>query len=110
MNFTDEVHAEIGAGYKKREGDEINITEDKAFKSAWTSDGVEYDTWSVLGGIYYQPVDQLTIGLEAEYYTTSSNLELESKEVKALSDNSGKLKIDRDTDNFSVDLVTVWRF
>ena len=36
----------------------------------------DYDTWAVLGGIYYDPVPQLTLGLEAEWYTTETELEL----------------------------------
>ena len=40
------------------------------------SSGVDYDTWAVLGGIYYDPVPQLTLGLEAEWYTTETSFSL----------------------------------
>ena len=105
MNLSDEIHAELGAGYKSREGDEFDVTVLKGANAGdWSSDGVEYETWSVLGGLYYDPVDQLTIGVEAEWYTTSAEFEL----YKA--DNSQKAELDRDADTFSVDLVSVWRF
>ena len=32
---------------------------------------MSYDTYGFLGGLYYDPVDQLTIGIEGEWYTTS---------------------------------------
>jgi len=48
VNLTDEVHAEVAAGYKNYDGGFV-------------------DQLGVLAGIYYAPVDQLTIGLEGEY-------------------------------------------
>jgi hypothetical protein len=60
----------------------------------------------VLGGLYYQPVDQLTIGLEAEWYTTSAELSLEESVLTA----ARSVEIERDSDTFSVNLVSVWRF
>jgi len=47
MNISDAVHTELGVGYKHYNND--------------------YYNWGVLGGIYYMPVKQLTIGLEAEW-------------------------------------------
>ena len=54
MNLSDEVHAEFGAGWKDYEGDVTVL--------------------GIMSGIYYQPVDQLTIGLEAEYVQRDSDL------------------------------------
>ena len=105
MNLSDEIHAELGAGYKNRDGDDFDVTATApAIAGDWSSNGVEYETWGVLGGLYYDPVDQLTIGVEAEWYTTSTEFEL----YKA--DDSQKAELDRDADTFSVDLVSVWRF
>jgi hypothetical protein len=106
MTLSDEFSAEIGAGYKKREGDEFGVTfKDGPFEGTWDTDGVDYDTWAVLGGIYYNPVDQLTIGIEAEYYTTSIDTTLDEVEGE-----DRRLEVDGGNDTFSVDLVSVWRF
>jgi hypothetical protein len=105
MKLNDEIHTEIAAGYKEREGDGIDVS--NSFDGGavdWSSDGVEYSTWGVLGGLYYTPVDQLTIGVEGEWYTTTSELSFD--------DVAGDLSLDleRDTDTFSANLVSVWRF
>lgn len=72
-NLTDAVHAELGAGYKN-------------YHSLGT---VNYDdVTSALAGIYYDPVSQLTIGLEAEYINPKGG----------------------NNNVTSVDLVTVFRF
>ena len=109
-NLSDEIHAEIGAAYKVREGDDFDVTDGKlGLNNDWSGDGVEYSTWSILGGLYYDPVDQLTIGVEAEYYTTDASVTAYGD-----TDNDGvndkKVELDRDSDTFSVDLVSVWRF
>lgn len=51
MNLSDEIRMEMGAGYK--DYDDANRT-----------------VMGIMGGLYYVPVDQLTIGLEAEYVST----------------------------------------
>ncbi|MFM8745291.1 MAG: porin [Aestuariivirga sp.] len=98
-NLSDSIHAEIGAGYKSRDGDNAEL-----------SDGTDtFDTdldrtsWGVLGGIYYDPVDQLTLGIEAEYWEnkTDGSFELEG-------DPAGDLEFTNQ--NFQVDFVSVWRF
>ena len=48
---TDTVHAEVAVGYKDYSDD----------SNHW---GQEPDTTAVLGGIYYTPVSQVSIGLE----------------------------------------------
>ncbi len=68
VNLSDEVHAEVAAGYTDQNYSGDSVT-------------------GILAGIYYDPVSQLTIGLEAEYVMTE----------------------DAD-DQIFADLVTVWRF
>ena len=100
VNLTDEVSAELGAGYKHREADDFNYGWDEEFRNH------EYETWAVLGGLYYTPVDQLTIGVEAEWFTTD-----ESFTVQDVSGgNRDRDDFQIESDNFSVDLVSVWRF
>jgi hypothetical protein len=66
-------------------------------------------TWTVLGGLYYDPVDQLTIGVEAEYYTTDTSATLYGDSDDD-GENDTKLNVDGESENFTVDLVSVWRF
>ncbi len=54
MNLSDASHIEVAYGHK--DYDEFN-----------------YDVDAFLAGLYYDPVDQLTIGLEAEYIDDESN-------------------------------------
>jgi len=105
FNLTDEVHAELGAGYKSREGDSFSV---EAFGDTWLSDGVDYETWGILAGIYYTPVDQLTIGLEGEWYTVDSSATLD--ETDANGTEWDQVRFDGNSDTYSVDLVAVWRF
>ncbi len=72
MNLSDEIHAELGAGYKNYEDGDVTVM-------------------GIMAGIYYQPVDQLTIGLEAEYVNTDVDNNFE-------------------TDDFYAGLVTVYSF
>ncbi len=62
MNLSDTVRAEVGGGYKSYSYNDV-------------VDGVavppDRDIWNVLAGVYYEPVSQLTIGLEAEYFQTT---------------------------------------
>ena len=116
FNLTDAVHAEVGAGYKTRDFDNIDsdfyeTAGDRGNIDALT--GVGSDTWSVLAGLYYNPVDQLTIGLEGEWYQTNTSATLTHYEADVDADilpATDKYKLDRDSNNFSVDLVSVWRF
>jgi hypothetical protein len=106
VNLTDDVHAELAAGYKVREGDEMDIV---TFGTApgeieWSTDGVDYKTFGLMAGIYYQPVDQLTIGVEAEVYATDADFTFDAD------DSDDVITVERETENASVNLVTVWRF
>lgn len=102
-NLSDSVSAEIAAGYKNRQGDDFKTYNNGNFGSY---NGADYDTWSILGGLYYQPVDQLTIGVEAEYYTVSASVDGTVVNEDAIA----KVTQDIQSDNFTVDLVSVWRF
>jgi hypothetical protein len=86
-NLSDSVHAEVAYGYANWE-DGVN---NGAVGTGW--DG---NTHAVLAGIYYDPVAQLTIGLEGEWYETNLNDDLTNN--------------DFNSENWSVDLVTVFRF
>jgi hypothetical protein len=104
IGLTDEIHAEIAGGYKNREGDDFSIV---AGGDDWETDGFEYETWGVLGGLYYTPVDQLTIGIEGEWYTTSSELEFTEVQWGPPQDT---IDIEADVDTFVAAFVGVWRF
>jgi hypothetical protein len=99
VNLTEEVHAELGAGYKARDFDKVEYTDVDGTDSL---DG-DYDIWSVAGGIYYDPVSQLTIGVEAAYW--SANYGITGKD-----EDGDKLDVDANQASFSVDLISVWRF
>ena len=110
VNLTDAVHAEIAGGYKNREGDDIEF--DDGSGAIFSSDGIDYDTWALMGGLYYDPVEQLTIGVEAEWYTTSSSITAYEDINRNGNVDVGdrKYEVDLDSDNLVVDLVSVWRF
>lgn len=105
FKLTDEVHAEIAGGYKKREGDSFELY---ANGDDWTTDGVDYETWGILGGLYYTPVDQLTIGVEGEWFTVEESVEL--REVGYDGRKWDKLTVDATSDTFIAAFVGVWRF
>jgi ethanolamine transporter EutH len=56
MNLSDEVFAELALGMAE-------------------GDGVVYDALGVMGGIYYAPVTQLTLGLEAEFVSADNSVD-----------------------------------
>jgi hypothetical protein len=64
----------------------------------------------VLGGIYYTPVDQLTIGLEAEWFTAKYSTSAKATETTENVEAGEKVTLDYEQNNWSVDLVSVWRF
>ncbi len=107
-NLSDSVHAELGAGYKHREGDSHNGVDWASTGPVWKYSGFDYDTWGILGGLYYTPVDQLTIGLEGEWYTADTNVT--RKGIAGTLNEGYKDTLDVSTDNWTVDLVSVWRF
>ena len=109
-SLSDTVHAEAGVGYKHREGDNFNLNtydKDGNQTGTWGYKGFDYDTWAVLGGLYYNPVDQLTIGVEGEWYTQTWDFQRTGKSGVQVND---KDKLSITNDNWTVDLVSVWRF
>jgi hypothetical protein len=85
-NLTDAVHAEIGYGYKNY-NNHLDVT----------ASYQKTDETGILAGIYYDPVSQLTIGLEGEYINPKSGA---LAGVPAVSGNN----------TTTIDLVTVFRF
>ena len=57
MNLSDTSHIEVAYGHKSYDPDS----------------GADFDVDAILAGIYYDPVDQLTIGVEAEYIDDERN-------------------------------------
>ena len=109
-NLSDAVHAEVGLGYKHRETDGRSFNVDGFDGADLKSSGIDYDTWAVLAGIYYTPVDQLTIGLEGEWYTANYSTSTKVTEDFGAFTEGDKISLDYEQDNWSVDLVSVWRF
>ena len=105
FKLTDEIHAEIAGGYKNREGDGFSISPGDG--DVWDTNGFEYETYGIMGGLYYTPVDQLTIGLEGEWFTTSSELKLSEEVYDSERDT---VTIEADVDTFVAAFVGVWRF
>lgn len=77
-NLSDSVHAEIAYGMKEYDED---LTAGAIPTGAVDNDGI-------LAGIYYEPVSQLTLGLEGEYRNPTGS----------------------DNNILTLDLVSVWRF
>jgi hypothetical protein len=83
-DLSETVNVQIGAGYKH-----FNGNYDVATFGVDPVTGAAFDVgnaFAVAGGVYWNPVDQLTIGTEAEWNTQN------------------------DDDTLTVDLVTVFRF
>jgi opacity protein-like surface antigen len=92
-NLSDSVHAEIAYGYAHWTG-----LQNSAFAPSIST---KANTHAVLAGIYYDPVSQLTIGLEGEWFRTRFS---GSNGVAPAYSYSSKITTS------SVDLVTVFRF
>jgi hypothetical protein len=107
VNLTDEVHAEIAAGYKDRDGDDADDGE-------ISSEGIQGSVWAIMGGIYYDPVPQLTIGVEAEYYVNTASAKLTcvsgAENACGEAEIGDAAKINLQSDNFVLDFTGVWRF
>jgi len=97
FNIGDKSHIELAAGYKHRDGDQ------STYKFYEVSD-VTYDTYAVMGGLYYTPVDQLTLGLEGEWYTTSTSGDAIDSKTNIRYD------VDAESDEGWADVVAVWSF
>jgi len=103
-NLSDAVHAEIAAGYKAREFDNYSDADGDSVNNG------QWDQWTVLAGVYYDPVDQLTIGVEGEWISTNRSATLYDSADPAQQDGAHKYNLDGTEESFTVDLVSVWRF
>lgn len=95
INLGDTSHMELAAGYKKRDGDQ------STYKGYQVQD-VSYHTYALMGGLYYTPVAQLTLGLEGEWYTTDTSVTA-TKDIH-------RYVVDDTTDTLWADVVAVWSF
>lgn len=95
IHLGEKAHMELAGGYKNRDGDQ------SSYKGYAVSD-VSYHTYAAMGGLYYTPVDQLTIGLEGEWYTTQTEGDAEKDNVR--------YAIDATSDTLWADVVAVWSF
>jgi hypothetical protein len=97
-HLTDEVHVELGAGYVSRENKDLQF-----------DDGVgllgNSDYWEAGGGLYYTPVDQLTIGVEASYRDAQINYLQHDMNTLDFD-----IRVDNDWEDTTVAILSVWRF
>jgi len=101
-NLSDEVHAELGAGFISRDFDSVNVEfEGDDYEFTGTS-----DRWVIGGGLYYAPVDQLTLGVEGSYAETTAEVVAEEQEVDPHTDR----KLEGTETTTTVDFVAVWSF
>lgn len=99
VSLSDQIHAELGVGYKDYSNYGKNF-------GASVKNGVTPadDQLGVLAGVYYTPVDQLTLGIEGEYVDhRSSNNKI--KNAKGAIVNADDAK-----DELFLDFVSVWSF
>jgi hypothetical protein len=96
-HLTDGIHAEIGAGYISRDYN--------SYDDGDNTYSAESDRWVVAGGLYYTPVDQLTIGVEASYSDFSASL-LEDDDDFTDTD----YQVDIEDIDTTVAFLSVWRF
>jgi len=80
VNLSDAIHAEVGYGMQD-----------------YDSGSVSLDESNLIAGIYYDPVSQLTLGLEGEMIDVSGG-------------GAGSAWNDVTSDAINVDFVTVFRF
>ena len=101
INLGDKAHMELAAGYKHRDGSDGTIVNDKV---TYDVSDVDYHTYAVMGGLYYTPVDQLTLGVEGEWYTTATTGDATNTASNVRYD------VDANSHKLWVDLVAVWSF
>jgi hypothetical protein len=103
FGLSDEVSAEIMGGYLSRDFDDVDLnsgTEEDVLSA-------ESDRWGAAAGIYYTPVDQLTVGLEASYTDTTADVDYDNDNNGA---GSGDQRLELNAEQLIVDMVAVWRF
>lgn len=99
-NLSESIHVEIGGGYKKRESENVRVSLSAPAVTTLNADG-EVETLAALGGIYYSPVDQLTLGVEAGWQETKADFTV-SPSIPGV---TGEKKT-----TTQVSFVSVWRF
>ena len=95
INFSETAHIEVAAGYKNRDGDQ------KQYKG-YIVNSASYDVYAVMGGLYYTPVDQLTLGIEAEWSSESINVDAAAGNKRYIADDH--------TDTLTADVAANWAF
>jgi len=95
VNFSETAHIEVAAGYKNRDGDQ------KQYKG-YIVNSASYDVYAVMGGLYYTPVDQLTLGIEAEWSSESINVDAAAGNKRYIADDH--------TDTLTADVAANWAF
>ena len=93
-SLSESVSAEVAYGYSDADSFDTGFPGPNYLVNSKTN--------AVLGGVYYTPVSQLTIGLEGEWYRTNEKSNGASTPVG--------FTIDDTFTHFSADLVTVFRF
>lgn len=101
FNLGDKAHIELAGGYKHRDGSDVTYNDGK---TTYDVSDVDYHTYAVMGGLYYTPVDQLTVGLEGEWYTTSTDGDAIDTKTNVRYD------VDAENDTLWADFVAVWSF
>ncbi len=84
VSLSDEFHGELAAGYKNYDT-----------RSTAAGAATQGDKMAVMGGLYYTPVDQLTLGIEGEY------VDHQDANVAGAPDGA---------DEWFADFVAVWSF
>lgn len=97
INLGDKAHMELAGGYKHRDGDQ------STYKTYDVSD-LDYHTYAVMGGLYYTPVDQLTLGVEGEWYTTETTSNAIDTKTNV------RYAVEASSDTLWADVVAVWSF
>lgn len=95
VNFNEASHIEVAAGYKSRDGNQ------KQYNGYFVHDA-SYDVFAVMGGLYYAPIDQLTLGAEGEWSSESTTVDA--------SQGSKRYVADDHTDTLTADVVAFWSF
>lgn len=105
VTITEKVYAELAAGYKEREGVDAD-------DGVVASKDIHGSTSAIMGGVYYDLVPQLTVGVEAEYYVNPLSVKLRciSEERCDDSDPGDEVWNDQTTDSLTLDFVSVWSF
>jgi opacity protein-like surface antigen len=110
VNLSHEIHAKLGAGYVNCDFDSVtaevdfDLDEDSEDLGDAEFSG-ESVRWVIGGGFCYEPVDQLTIGLEGSYSDIQADVDADAEE-----EDRPDAKAELEQQQVVVDFVGVWRF